>query len=395
MSSHVALVPLGELLTQDMSFIERPEPRQYPKLSVKLYGKGVLLDAPVDGTDLKMPRHQLARPGQVILSEIWGKKGAIGLVPPEGDGALCTSHFFLFNINCDRILRDWLRFIFISNYLEPQLDREAKGTTGYAAVRPAHLLAAVVPLPPLEEQRRIVARIEEVAAKIHDAIRCRAEGAELTRVLAESTLDARYKALATLHGLTPLSSVTDIITDGDHFTPMFADEGVKFIFVGNVSSGRLHFRGATHVSHDYYKSLAQHRRPRSGDVLFSAVGATLGVAAVVDTTESFCFQRHIALIRPNHAVLDARFAWHMLRSGILHRLAWASTTGSAQPTVPLRAIRTFPLPLPSLAEQQRVAEELDVQLNRIGGMVQSQTDVANQLNALVPSILDKAFKGEL
>src|SRR5437016_10800253 len=105
--------------------------RLYPKLSVKLYGKGVVLDAPADGATLKMKRHQLAKAGQVILSEIWGKKGAIGFVPPEGDGALCTSHFFLFDVCIDMLDARWLQAIFDADYLHEQLDAEAKGTTGY------------------------------------------------------------------------------------------------------------------------------------------------------------------------------------------------------------------------------------------------------------------------
>jgi len=80
-------VKLGEVLTQFRDYIEAPEPREYKKLSVRLYGRGVVLDAPTDGTSLKMQRHQIAKSGQVILSEIWGKKGAIGFVPEEGAGA--------------------------------------------------------------------------------------------------------------------------------------------------------------------------------------------------------------------------------------------------------------------------------------------------------------------
>src|SRR5208337_2783735 len=116
------LVPLGEVLTQDQAYIDAPEPREYPKLSVKLYGKGVVMDAPADGGSLKMQRHQIANSGQVILSEIWGKKGAIGFVPPQGDGALCTSHFFLFNLRDDRIEPGYLRALFTANYLQEQLD---------------------------------------------------------------------------------------------------------------------------------------------------------------------------------------------------------------------------------------------------------------------------------
>src|SRR5436305_12127833 len=110
-----------------------------------------------------MRQHQISKSGQVILSEIWGKKGAIGFVPPEGDGALCTSHFFLFDVREDKLAPKWLQALFTANYLQTQLDAEAKGTTGYAAVRPKTLLACEIPLPPFAEQRRVVARIEELA----------------------------------------------------------------------------------------------------------------------------------------------------------------------------------------------------------------------------------------
>src|SRR5688572_18561249 len=115
-------VKLGEVLNQYMDYIESPELKIYPKLSVKLYGKGVALDSPTDGATLKMKRHQIAKADQVILSEIWGKKGAIGFVPVGGDGALCTSHFFLFDVQTDKIEPHYLGAIFQANYLQEQLD---------------------------------------------------------------------------------------------------------------------------------------------------------------------------------------------------------------------------------------------------------------------------------
>ncbi len=183
-------VPLGEVLVQDREYVTTLEPREYPKLSVKLYGKGVTLDSRADATQLKMQRHQIAKAGQVILSEIWGKKGAIGFVPCEGDGALCTSHFFLFDLARDRVEPGWLAAIFRANYLAEQLGASAFGTTGYAAVRPKDLLAATIPLPPLPEQRRIVAKIEELTAKIEEATALRQEAAKTLDALLRSVFGA-------------------------------------------------------------------------------------------------------------------------------------------------------------------------------------------------------------
>jgi len=197
------MVSLGEVLTHYKEYIDSPEPKIYPKLSVKLYGKGVVLDSPTDGIALKMKRHQIAKSGQVILSEIWGKKGAIGFVPPEGDGALCTSHFFLFDVVSDKIDPKYLQAIFTANYLQAQLDAEAKGTTGYAAVRPQILLAAKIPLPPFGEQRRIVARIEELAARIEEARELRGRAAEEIDAFTGMYLDKEYSLSISRFGGRP------------------------------------------------------------------------------------------------------------------------------------------------------------------------------------------------
>lgn len=234
MSKAWSKVRLGEVLTHYQEYIESPELKMYPKLSVKLYGKGVTLDVPADGATLKMKRHQLAKAGQVILSEIWGKKGAIGFVPPEGEGALRTSHFFLFDIRADKLDPRWLQAIFTANYLQEQLDAEAKGTTGYAAVRPKILLACEIPLPLLIEQRRIVARIEELSAQIQEARTLSQQVVEEAEALCRSIIthdqDARPTAMRELVRLRP----PDVTVRADE----------TYQFAGVYSFGRGVFRAS-------------------------------------------------------------------------------------------------------------------------------------------------------
>ena len=158
-------VLLGDVLRQDTQYVSELEPKLYPKLSVKLYGRGVVLDTPADGSSVKMQKHQLARPGQVILSEIWAKRGAIGIVPSEGEGALCTSHFFLFDIDESKVLSGYMKWLLYGNYFEQQLNAEARGTTGYAAIRPKQFLATEIPLPPLPEQRALITHLDALAEK--------------------------------------------------------------------------------------------------------------------------------------------------------------------------------------------------------------------------------------
>nr|MBA2668992.1 restriction endonuclease subunit S [Gemmatimonadota bacterium] len=216
-----------------------------------------------------------------------------------------------------------------------------------------------------------------------------------SKALHARLLDQAYQQNASLYGTRELDCLCESITDGDHQSPPFQDEGVKFIFVGNVSSGYLHFNGSKRVAAEYFASIRPSRKPRRGDVLYSAVGATLGIPAVVDSDDQFCFQRHVALLRPDPRNLLAKYLWYMLRSGIVTAAAWARTTGSAQPTIPLRSIRVLEIPAPPVQEQATIVAELDNLQARLNEMNQRQQQTIAELDALLPSILDRAFKGEL
>ena len=90
-----------------------------------------------------------------------------------------------------------------------------------------------------------------------------------------------------------------------------------------------------------------------------------------------------------------QYAWYMLRSATVFKKAWARTTGAAQPTVPLEAIRDLVIPAPPLTEQRRIVAYLDDLQARVDALKRLQAETAAELGALLPSVLDKAFRGEL
>jgi type I restriction enzyme S subunit len=314
-------------------------------------------------------------------------------VPPDLDGAIVSSHYFLFEIDEAQLDRQFLDFFIRTHDFRGQV--EAQGSTNYAAIRPAHVLGYQMPLPPLPGQRRIVARIEELAGKIAGVKQLREEAARESAALERSVTDAVFQELAAKYRTIPLARAAVSITDGAHLTPGFEHSGIKFIFVGNVSSGWLHFAGCKYVTRDYYARLSAVRQPRRDDILYTAVGATLGVPAIVDVDDPFCFQRHVAIIRPDSVRFSSLYLWHMLRSETLFQEAWSKTTGSAQPTVPLNAIRRFPIPDAPLDEQLRRVRHLDLAQSGISRLSAGQESQNAELAALLPSILDKVFRGEL
>lgn len=190
---------------------------------------------------------------------------------------------------------------------------------------------------------------------------------------------------------TSLGSLFTAVTDGDHLPPPKAENGIAFLTIGNMTTGKLDFACTRFVSDQYYRSLAVFRRPALGDILYSVVGATYGRPALVDTKQPFCVQRHIAILKPAPS-MDVDYLLLLLRSSLVYGQATASITGTAQPTVPLGALRSFYVPLPPLAEQKRIvakATQLIEHVDHLEARLATSTSTgAVLLDAIIHELLN-------
>jgi len=145
------------------------------------------------------------------------------------------------------------------------------------------------------------------------------------------------------------------ITDGDHQPPPQVPTGIPFLVISNVSSGQIDFSNTRFVPENYFESLQWNRIPSMGDLLFTVTGS-YGIVLPVNTTERFCFQRHIALIKPIAVSADFLSLW--LSSPLAHDQCREKATGTAQKTVGLNTLRDLLIPLPPHQEQIRIVEKL-------------------------------------
>lgn len=395
--SNWPMVPLKEVL-DPVSRPESVEPEKtYRVLGAHWYANGLYTKETLTGTEIQASKVYRIEQGDFVYNRLFAWKGSFAVATSENDGCYVSNEFPCFRGKPDRIDVCYLwRYFGRQAAWTEALGLSKGGTpTSRNRLKEEAFLQLEVPLPPLKEQRRLVERIEALAAKIEEAKGLRKEANRETKAFGHSYINEIYENLRAEYNVSMLADVALGITDGTHLTPTFSDDGVKFIFVGNVSSGSFHFNGCRFVSRSYYNTVAESRRPRRGDVLYSAVGATLGIPAVVDTDEEFCFQRHVAIIKLDQNQLHSRYLWYMLRSGVLFQKAWASITGTAQPTVPLKAIRKLPLPVPPIAEQQRLVSYLDELHTKVRSVASRQEEASNELDAMLPAILDRAFRGEL
>ena len=152
----------------------------------------------------------------------------------------------------------------------------------------------------------------------------------------------------------PMQDVCKIITDGTHQSPKFVLSGIPFLFVSNIVTNEIHYDAEKFISEETYNELIKRTPIEVGDVLLSTVGS-YGHPAVVKENKPFCFQRHIAYLKPNNSVVNSEYLRCAILSTDLHRQIDESVKGIAQKTLNLSEIRKLRLPLPSLSLQNQFA----------------------------------------
>lgn len=176
------VVALGEVVRHRKEFVTIQPDETYSRCRVQTSARGIVLRDRVLGDAIKTKKQQVCRAGEFLVAEIDAKLGGYGIVPDALDGAIVSSHYFLFEVDERHLLRRFLHwYCQTSNFLEQV---NARGSTNYAAIRPGNVLTYTIPLPSLDEQRRIVAKLDKVSALMEEVQRLHQEiGQEMVAIV--------------------------------------------------------------------------------------------------------------------------------------------------------------------------------------------------------------------
>ena len=276
--------------------------------------------------------------------------------------------------------------------------------TTIAIVNKSKMESCAFPLPPLSEQQRIVERIEELFAKIDEAKERLQEAADSFAVRKAAILHKAFTGELTQqwrreNGVSDeswedvsLDSVCKSIYDGDHMPPPKSETGIPFLVISNVNTGFISFEKCRFVPEEYYDGLSETRTPEIGDILYTIVGS-YGIPVMVDTDKKFCFQRHMALLKPKD--IYNRFLWRQLQTQSFFEQATSIATGTAQLTVPIKGLRKLIVKCPTLPEQHEIVRLIDDLLARERSAQQATEQALASIELMKKSILARAFRGEL
>ncbi len=371
-------IPLGNLLRRaDESAILDPD-ADYQEVTIKLWGKGVISRGKVRGSEIGTVR-RFVRANQLILSKIDARNGAIGIVPPELDGAIVSNDFPSFGIDTDRVDPAFLGWMVRSTPFVELCKASSEGTTNRVRIKEDRFLDQQIALPPLDRQQAIVTRLDT----LEDKVRQVTEHLDAIEADAERLLAVRFREAIAGAPYRPMAEVAPLVR-----RPLVIDPDKTYRELGARSFGKgLFFKPA------FDGAEATWQKPvwiESGDLVFSNIKAWEGAIAVAGTEHSGCIasHRYITCV-PDRRLASADFLrYYFVGDDGLGKIGFASPgTADRNRTLSVTNLMAIEVPGPSLEIQQA----FDTLQAKVAELKARHAAIRAANAALVPATLERLF----
>lgn len=374
--------------------------------------------APFNRCNAELPAKFQVRDGDFLISWSGTPGTSFGAFIWSGGFAYLNQHIFRCELVEGLFVKEFLRLA-INARLDEMISH-AHGAAGLRHITKGKLESIRLPLPPLAEQKRIVARLGELIA-LCDRLETQKHDREvLSGSLAQASL-ARFADSATPANLDllfhssytigpadlrrsvltlavqgqlsgsaerrywPVVTMKEVclqITDGEHATPQRVATGVPLATAKNVRDGFLDLAATDYVAPSTADKCWRRCKPRDQDILMVCVGATTGRVCLVEDPPDLVLVRSVALIRPDTTRILPGYLDLFLRSPVGQTQIWGSVKQSAQPCLYLGKMSQFEIALPSLEEQRYIVSrvaQLAVTIDSLEGQIASSTAAAQEL----------------
>ena len=322
-------------------------------------------------------------PAGTLLVAMYGSIGKLGITGIE----CCTNQAIAYAKELHGVTMQYMYYYMM--LMKSKLISMGKGGT-QKNISQTVLNSLDVIVPPIPEQERIVSQIEESLSQLDSAVETLKKTKQQLEVYRQAVL---REVFSQCEQSVEIKTVCKHVTDGDHMPPPKAETGIPFIMISNINGNTIDWSDTSFVGKEYYNTIGDKRTPQKGDVLYTVTGS-FGIPVLIDFEKEFCFQRHIALLRPNEKI-EQEFLYYALQDSTVYAQASKRATGTAQKTVGLTVLRTISIPFTTSKEKQSMM--VSIIKNRLSqcDMVEKTVNQSlQQAEALRQSILKKAFSYE-
>ena len=324
----------------------------------------------------------IAHKGDLLVS--WS--ASLGVYEWSGKEACINQHIFKVVPNDEKIDKNYLKRALELSIVE--MESQVHGATMKHITR-GKFLANKIPLPPLEQQRRIASILDQA-----DALRQKRQQAigKLDQLLQATFIDMFGDPISNPKNWDKclLEKVTHKITDGTHKTPTYMSSGIEFLSAKDIKKGRIVWNTNKYISEQEHSQLIKRCNPEIGDIVLAKSGS-LGSVAIIDRSHQFSLFESLCLIKHDRQQIDAIFLTSMLRSPSMLSHLLGKNKGIAIKHLHLVDIRGLEILLPPIELQL----EFSSKIGSIDKLISIHLSSLEYIDSLFKSLQNQAFNGTL
>lgn len=389
MSASWPMVTLGEVLVKSDDWIQLHPGCTYKEVTVRLWGKGPALRREVLGAEIGSTKRLRVHANQFIISRIDARHGASGLIPETLEGAVVSNDFPVFIPDPARLESRFLDWLSRTKGFIELCKAASEGTTNRIRLKEDRFLNAAMPLPPLGEQRRLVKRIDALAAKIQETRHLQREAAATRVMLWLSALETAFRRYD--EHTVPVANVLSRVKREVMLQP-----GVDYLPAGltNQAKGIIQYPAITSAQTKYQVLFAI----SEGDLVYSKLKVWEGSLAIVGPEHT---GRVVSSEFPMFTVDSSKVLRDYLDLWLRRPSLWAwlgdqvRGIGGRKIRVDEQTFLNAPLQLPPVDVQRLLSTHLQQFRQHTTRVKRLQRDAEAELNAMLPAVLYRAFNGGL
>jgi type I restriction enzyme S subunit len=373
------MIALGDV-ARPIVRAEVPDPdKTYRLIGVRWWGEGAYQHSQKSGAETQAPALFRVQAGDIVINKIWARHGSVSVIQAELDGAHGSAEFPTFRADEAQLSPHWIRWWSRSPQCWTACSDGSFGSSGKNRIRPEQFLSITIPLPPLDEQCRIAARLDAVSARL----KARAEAAERQEAELAAMLQQAFARITAGSPRARMADVAPLVRREVTIEPetLYTEIGIRSFFRGMFP--RRTMAGAEFTWQSLY-------RVEAGDVVFSNLMAWERGIALAGAADEGCVGNHRMLTcAPDRARLlpGFLFFYFTTRKGFSQVEAASPGSIARNKTLSPQGLAAIEVPLPSL-DAQRWFETLRLKADAIRSL---NAAAAEDAAALLPAMLHEIF----
>lgn len=385
MISRYPLAKLSQFLKLRKEFFIIEDSEEYQLVTVQLHSRGIRERSRLLGSEIKTKKQQLVKAGDLLVAEIDAKVGGYGIVPPYLNGAIVSGHYFLYEIDHSQIVPEFLGYYLQTGYPEQDLQQFVKGSVNYAAIRSQHFFELEIPLPPLDDQQRIVERILYFQRRVE----------EISNL--QKITDNRIKEMIQ-------SLISSSVNNNDRFTKVNLSKVLaKVEDLVEIEDNQIYRQVTVHMHNEGLslrkeclgkdiKSKKQFRI-REGQFVFSKIDARNGAMGLVPPElDGAIVSTDFPVYITDDQILHKDFFNYFSSSEAFISACVENSKGTSnRRRLHEKDFLQITILMPDYEKQLRIVSIA----NRLEELGKRQEAIRKETEGLFKSVLDKAFQGEL